>query len=1854
MATPWWAKVTPDYYKKPSNLGAQVDKRARHYAAVLADTHLADEPQIAAAFLNSNVPYSIAQRVSRQYQIVKDQAAVNVMGKGGVPGQATAQQKAATGPPPVPVPEQDSSFWGSSGNPWDAFVNANNSIMNAWNQGPGAVPGVPTVDSALQGLKSVPKAILGGMSAAWSPVQVPVTQTLANLAPAPGGKEAVGGGFLGDLVNTYLPVTNALASNVDPDFMQPGQQQDMKRAGYDPNNFASRYAWYYDAMDAGQRAVAESDVRALKQKYDPEKVEAVREIITSNFLNDSKIEALTPSTQAFVQGLVTEKADPKDKELFDAFSHAAGTRPGGVISQALGQDVGSQASQVTAAIGDLAFYWLADPYAAGMKIAQSARMNRMVPAGTFAAMENKIVATVDGTVTGKPYSVLGRNMDELTDAVDQVHNLLTTKFSSNEMKAQALNDAGKIFEQFSIKHPDLVDQWSFVAQFKSGRAEFIKPKTGPEMRAAEAKAAKGEAFEPFWTKYNDKPTKPGYALDRSSPEALQRSLNETRADLTSRMSEWMFLNAYYQGRPVVKGMIMMPGEVAFNRKIRAAIAPARDALVGSNGKILKYLNDSPRAANNVHFTGDIDKQANLFLGRTDGQWIKANYTQKWSATLEKIAANVGMTYTGRELVFAAPESLATFQRMGLGHMPRRMAQVISVNYAKAGPAERRMMAEQWENMLAEAANLKNTPLSREVYEVLTKGQKTTNGANPWSFSPAEAYVANRANNEIRVGDSKIAAGIWDYQMSDRMRPPNARVIKAMQQRTGLLSAVTGLFNARILNGPTAVWKVGKVGNPANMGRQAIEAYALLLADQGVGAFLGALNTRRGVASATVADRLETNELTKAANNIGAATQGRPQLLRDLNDLARSGDVMAYRQKLVDIARGEGFAPEQVGALATLAEGVRIEDVMRLSTSGKTAVAMAGLLSPLRRIRLVWHQMAKASPQQVTYNAAWHQFADQDFIDGLTRYAMHEFGHASDNAISLTGQSVAQEMAAGARLGVGSRPAALPNARDWLGASGDGGAINWFKELDSRQTDKLGHEILRAVAIEARHQGPATIADILNASRPVEKMPAHLNTASDVARWLIKDSENGAGVRTLADRLYYDEFGHRIVDGMPGHRPWDDAAERLIDVQVRDAAEHLGAKVNNTTGAFSWDKSYNPMLDKLGYGRRVTLDDLSKIDNKHRPTELSASVYVPDLGGKPSKANIVDLASKLYSFTVARPLQRLAINPIYLANKNIAYRELGPAAEEFIRRGIPAKDTASLLEHAANKYAVQTTFRYTDNTAERSFFSEITENFLMFNRASEDFLRRFSKVAAASPGILSKSYLLMEAANHSGLIYAGPPQDDDGDGQNDESHLMFTFPGSALMAKTIQEVGQSLGWGDSDLITTPLYSSMSSQVRYVNPSLSNPFGFSTTPMIGMPLRIMRIMFPETDSEITNTLGRIEGGGERFFAEQGIGQSLTPTPIGRLAPALGSLGSLLMDGRDPDTDGQLASAVRNAFVYYGAAGLVPGEDATADEKEEAHEAIKDMATNQLVWRALVGSFSPWAPQYDAPQGTGLPQVNAIDMARGIKDLRGEWFDVIRDAAQKVGGEAAMGVASEEWLRRHPDGQSILNPGAFQVGTTDNPGNAGEAPNINSGLGITDWMMSNKAWLKDNQAVAYYLLPNFAEPQYSAQGMRDQIRNGLRVHRDGAEFYAEMRYQIAMKQYWNMVDRRGNLITSGKPKTDVNKQFKQWESAFWIAHPATKQEYDKRNNPEYVKGTLAPALQRLVESKDAPAGVDKDQATKVWNWYNAYQTQYNKTTPGSKGNSDRYNLNDTYRNRGNQMFLGTSAHDLWKAMDIYEDGS
>lgn len=1879
MPVPWWAKISPDFYKRDSGINEAIAPRMREMRAVIADTRLKDEPSVAAAFLNSNVPVSVAQRIDLEYRRVKAGAQQQLAGAQGMPNNID-RQTALTPMPPKP-PER------------------------SWMQDPVGVTlgtlgdiGGGALDAAAGFGRGIVTGIFEAANATFSPLTVPVAAGLANSplnpnetqynlvrpgdprAPAPTAPpnkwalaEAARNGDknaeaeLSQLPSAQLPNNrqNVIASGVQSVIgtrpLTPGQQADMRSQGFDPESFGDRYSWYYSSMEPGQKAIADSDVEYFSQVYDPAKVQLTREILTSNALNDGNLDGLSAEAKAFAESVTSETGDPQDKQLFQRMSHSSSLYLGSEVANMMGIPRGTTNSMIVSAMSDLAFYWYADPIRAATAGARAYRIaNYGASAGDIASAENMLRAVkVPGDVHSPAATAAGRAMNELITTVEEMNRFRQSANATPETKAAMEIQGSQLLEQFRIRHPDMVQHLGLITQGRNGRIGEVTIKSMEDIKKAEAELiAKGKPFDSLTVTDPTVAGKPWYTLTRGADgQYTNESLNIARNVIVDKMSEFIFREAIAAGRPFHNSIALLPGMVAVNRNVRARIVPIRDALTLANRSIYRALDDT-KGIKPVNFTGNHVNVSDLFLSDAAGAWTAANYTQKWTTTLEKALSRIDKSYSGQKFTFNGPESVESYRRFVTSMFPKHQANSLTIAWMNAGPAERMAQYRQTVEAFVGAANFKTDPIAREITDLLTKGvvPQTNRGAR---HAPNEVYTANKVDNTIDAGGHEIAAAVWPYQLSDGVTLPWFRGIRVLQEKTGLLSAVTGLFHTRIVNAATAAWKVGKVGNPANMSRQMLELVAMGGLEQGLSHTLALLKNRRWTLAQTLTERVARNDLDRAATTI---REGKSAKLGDalrqkslltgqdeklLHDSFQAGDWDAVRHYLTFYAKQAGATDREVAQLVNLADGISYQTLVDGTRLGPKALAFLGPLDALRNVRIAY--LKRTGGTSSIPDTQWHQYLDAAFLNAMTKRAIGDFGANANDALLLTGGAVADDLAQLAVTSMGGSVARVANSRQWLGTQGDAGAQNWMKEFDSRQTDVIGGEVMRALAIEVRNGSNKTVGELLNDAAAQTKRsalyptgtqlpvyPTSIDSAAEVAQFLLSQSKQGERFRNEAMRLMYTAKGSRVV----GQQELDEAIVRAGAAMLRDAALHMGAEARTVqAGRIHFDPAYYGVLDKMADSGRVRLSDLQAIDEKVRPQSISAALYIPAVGRAGGPDRVVELASKAYNLTVAKPLQQLAITPEFLANRNVAYRAMGDAADSLTAKGFTPEQAAYFLEDAATKYAVNATFRYTDQALEHSFFSELTDNFLMFQRAAEDFIKRFMTVSAANPAVLSKAFLLTEAGQHSGMIYTQTERNDETD--EPESHLIFTFPGSGVLAKAVQETGQALGWGDSDLILKPLYSSMSSQLRFVNPSLTNPLGFSTNPIIGMPLRAVRSLWPETYDVTTDVLSKLEGGGERFFAEQSVMQSIMPTPLARLLPAFAPGAA----------DGSLASATKNAFVYFGAAGLLPGADATDDEVEDAHNAIREMATNQLVWRAAVGAFSPWAPQYTEPDDLGLPEADAISQATGINSLRGEWFDVLRQASEKWGSAAAFSQANIEWARRHPRGLSIAEPGVFNVGTTRAPGTGSESGSFQSGPALTDWLLANKDWMLENKSVAYYLLPAFNEPQYTAAGARTQINNQLRVKKENEEFYRDVRQAIGEREWWDRWNARQHDLAAGGSPDRVYREWFEWERGWKTANPATARRQAEKQDPNYVHGEVIPALRRVVEENSAPTGVDKDGMRQVLEFYTAYRTKYNDVTQNSQAGYQRQAINKDYRDQGDRLFLGTPMQDLWKAINVYE---
>jgi hypothetical protein len=718
-----------------------------------------------------------------------------------------------------------------------------------------------------------------------------------------------------------------------------------------------------------------------------------------------------------------------------------------------------------------------------------------------------------------------------------------------------------------------------------------------------------------------------------------------------------------------------------------------------------------------------------------------------------------------------------------------------------------------------------------------------------------------------------------------------------------------------------------------------------------------------------------------------------------------------------------------------------------------------------------------------------------------------------------------------------------------------------------------------------------------------------------------------------------------------------AANGLAEVQIRDMGYHLGLTPSpDGTGHMVADEALHPMLQKIVDGEAVGLNTLKEIPEELRPQSFSTPVWSADLEnvkGQGLDTKIINVASKAYSFAVAKPLESVASQPNFIVYKRQAYEALEPTMQGLIdNHGITPDVAAWLLETSANKYALQGVFRSSDNPHEMSKFSALTDNFLLFHRAAEDFIRRFSRQVAADPQVLSRGYLMVEAGLHSGMLYVQPINAGDGPGGGVTNRMMFTYPGSELAAKVITDAGTKLGWGQSDLLARPFYAGLNSQVRFINPGLTNPFGFSASPLIGMPLRFMRSIMPASQTHNWDNLITMASGGDPSFTQRSLWQSLLPAPIQRFVQAV-----------DGSNEGQLASATRNAIMYAEMAGTIPGSKrdaqgnlipATNEEIQQAHDAIAQQTQNVMVMRALTGVLLPASPTVGDQQASQGLTKNTLANLQGLGNLKNEWFQVLADASAKYPTDQAFSEANAEWMRRYPKGSSIVNPMAISVGTTQIPGTNNKS--IPASTAVTDFLINHEGFATKSKSLLPYLMPTLGG-DFNTTAERIQLRTGIREHKSTEQFYADASYAVGSSDYYDVLNKRSQLIAAakqaGQDPAPIYTEFSQWEAGWKQANPMVSAEMDKRRNPAYVHSELAPALGAALAG-DLPPEINniRPELQRMNDGYNAYRAQM-LAVPGTDRTSSnkRSSINKAYRDAGNAAFLNTPAQSLWKAFGVYE---
>lgn len=1789
MAKPWWVNAKGGKEAAAKITQMNLTPGLQSAWLVANRTRLSRSPELGAAVMRSGMDFATARHLDVADQAMRAQKQRDLIQKGGlsqqmVPGTLAAPAAAAD------KPKKEDEGGG-------VFSAIGDLFQGAWNVGKGIFDGV------MEGLNFISSPLhaplRAGMAQEDTALERGLKSGLATTDQQSKANEILSKHGLLPAVNP-LGVAGAAAEGAI-DWAKgagtliaggvPGSQRaDMGRAGLDPTSFIDRWRWYMDQESSPGRVVIEDAVADLKQKYSPEKVDLARQVITSGVLEDiGRVSGLSREAQTFLHG-IQANGDKEGGTILSTLASASAATMGAELADYMGLERGTTKRTAVEVVGDLAAYWYLDPLVLGSKGFRALKYNRY---GVHFDPDEVKAALVENTH-------VARRWDDILDRVDKIHVM--------DQAGDAVGAATE-FSKFQTLHKDVMPLYDLLSGMRSGAVK------GTLFRAPEGKIKDLADLDVIGLdRVDDAAARtPLFSLRSNvADEVTDETRTAARAAIADQIGDAILAHAIADGRPIIGGKLLMPGQINVTSRVKTALTPFVDKVLGQKGSLFKQLEEA-KGKGLIDFTkADTESAAHVLASRQGGEWIHENYTKgglraRMSMTLSRMG-----TFSDKAILKFDGESTKTFHDFVRFFMPRGQSAFLAQQWAKADPAARKALWENTVDALGNARGIGRSPAAQDFWRQQLKGKE----ANLKHGDAVNEAYSTPASDLIDTPSGKLAAAMYSTQMADGVALPSIIDIVKNTQKVGLMSMLTGLSHSRLVDTATRTLKVGQVATTSNMLRQALES-RVWQAMETPSSALRATGARLGVAGSRATERANINEAVRQARSIVRSDE-----IDELVELNALGKRKEYLDRIEGIVTAAGA--KRTGTLNRLLEaGVDVEEIAKLR--GATRLTLTWPVDLVRRLRGTTY--APAAKHFSAEPEAWVDEATRHAVESYAEGAMRSIGGAREAYAHGSGLAddldyIQDGLKAGHRLSA----VRLKNTMGHLGTAGDTGAIRWADALGARLNDPVGAPVAQSIA-------QSFLDDVAGIARTGDD-------PSELAFRLLKDFPEGEKYRLYGMRAKY-------LNGKAVTTP-EQAEEALkvwADEIVDDMSYYLGAS-RGDNGEFVFRREAEDLLTRVAAGEKdLGHNVLGKIPDEFRPETVQARTVVGrkflELEGQGLLDAIGDVASKAYKFTVSGPLQRLAHDPQMIGAHHEAMVAMTPWANALKAKGLSDQTVYQLLEANAWQHAANRVLRYSDNPRVASYFAALSNNFLWYERATEDFVRRFMRVTKADPATLSRAHTLLEAGQHSGIIYRQKTKNEEGEA---EDELMFVYPGSGMLTRAVSEGLVGLGLVDADVVKVPVWQDFASPVKYLNASLQNPLGFTTSPLVGLPLRLLRSAFPEHGLAIDKTLTALEGG-ERSFGSQGIWESLLPVNVRRL------INSLSEDSRDS----QFASAMRNNLVYLSAAGKIPGPDADPAVRQQALDDLRIMTINTVYLRTILAAFTPATPGMAGMDVSDIGEQNEFDKLRGINSVRGEWFQLLEDMT-RAHGDRGFAEAQVEWLRRGHG--SIINPEAFWVGSTKGPGEDNLQAGTVSNLPTTQWMLDNRDFLKEYGEVAYKLLPDLGQEYYNQIGYRAQLRDELRRHKDLHEFYGDLVYAQASQDWFIAFQKRQDALEGATSQAEKNRIYNEWnrfEDDLVRSNPLWDKMRTERNLPERVHADVAPAVRRLAEVQDLPEEIkplqkDLQLMAKLYGDYRSAFDKVNGRT--SSAFSTRKAINEQYRNKGSQLFKSTPLADLWSIMDVYED--
>lgn len=629
------------------------------------------------------------------------------------------------------------------------------------------------------------------------------------------------------------------------------------------------------------------------------------------------------------------------------------------------------------------------------------------------------------------------------------------------------------------------------------------------------------------------------------------------------------------------------------------------------------------------------------------------------------------------------------------------------------------------------------------------------------------------------------------------------------------------------------------------------------------------------------------------------------------------------------------------------------------------------------------------------------------------------------------------------------------------------------------------------------------------------------------------------------------------------RPAKPYTGRITDKQVRAYLKTQG--IQPAEGTYLNGRMDGELVEKLLAGEIPDRAFLAKLPEELKPRYAYKEQFAPIMPEGRIDRMSADWASflgKAYKKVVTDQVQAIVRNPLFASKYVTARKHVEPYEEHLKEQGFSPESAREIAKRIALGHAEQEVLKHIDNPTVATQFSVLARNFWAFERAQEDWLRRWGRVIRDDPTVIRKVQLGIHAGTASGVLQ----QDSDG-------HLVFTYPGSGAMVEALTKIGAFIGW--TDTVQIPQVPDLSSRVTFVNPSLDNPLGFSATPIISVPFRFLAGMFGADYPMLTSAMDRVING--ELGAGREVWETLLPTPIMRITNG--------MIREDPGSS--YGQAVMQTIAQMEAAGALDNLTGNDPAKvQEFYDTVKAQTRSNMFAWALFALWAPAAP--GVPVGVVDPDVPKTELlSREDFDTQLEydnWLErqaekgdvdqadwvyhqlglaSLKEEARRILNELPFGEAMAWWVKHHP-GEEI-----FVAGSTSKIGELSQGATANATLAAAIWMEQNQEFLRKFPGIGTYFLPQGEKGtdlgEFSEVAYQSQLEQGIRERKDLREFLNDV------------IVRRGERIYYAT-KADYDEAIEQAE-AFGDINQVRQLEDEWSNQKQLIY-----ALNPLLKAKNA----------------------------------------------------------------------